>query len=211
VAAEAVRRGAKVSAVDADPQMMETAARNVPGADVRLAVLPELPYEDETFEAVVGNFVINHVSEPAVTLKGLRRVLRPGGRLALTCWVMPGSGVLALVREAMDQVGVRWPDDVPMTPFMEYGQPAAFAELVGRDFREAAVRELDWDFAFEPAEWWQTGAMARVGSNGVVLLRQDDATIARVRETYDRILAPYAIGDGRVSVPAHALLAQGVR
>jgi SAM-dependent methyltransferase len=211
VAAEAARRGAEVSAVDADPLMAETAARNVPGADVRVAVLPELPHEDETFDAVVGNFVINHVGEPAVTLRRLRRVLRPGGRLALTCWAMPGSGVLALVRDAMEQVGVPWPGDVPMTPFMEYGQPDAFAALVGREFREAAARRLDWDFAFEPQEWWRTGAMARVGSNGVVLLRQDQATIARVKETYDRILAPYATGDGLVSVPAHALLAHGVR
>jgi ubiquinone/menaquinone biosynthesis C-methylase UbiE len=211
VAAEAVRKGAEVSAVDADPQMVETAARNVPGADVQVAVLPELPYEDETFDAVVGNFVINHVGEPAVTLKELRRVLRPGGRLALTCWVLPGSGVLALIREAMDQVGVSWPDDVPVTPFMEYGQPDAFASLVGREFREAAVDRLDWNFEFEPEEWWETGVMAKVGSNGVVLFRQDQTTIARVKETYNHILAPYAIGDGRVAVPAHALLAQGVR
>src|SRR4051812_35786511 len=49
VAAEAVRRGARVSAVDADPQMAEMAAGNVPDADVRVAVLPELPYGDESF------------------------------------------------------------------------------------------------------------------------------------------------------------------
>jgi SAM-dependent methyltransferase len=211
VAAEAVRRGAEVAAVDADPQMAETAARHVPRADVRVAVLPALPYEDEAFDAVVGNFVINHVGEPAVALKEIRRVLRPGGRLALTCWVMPGSGVLALVRDAMDQVGIPWPGDVPVSPFMEYGRPDAFAALVGGGFREAAVRELDWDFTFEPEEWWRTGALARVGSNGVVLMRQDEATIAQVKTAYDRILAPYATGDGRVTVPAHALLAHGIR
>jgi SAM-dependent methyltransferase len=211
VAAEAARRGAKVSAVDADPHMAETAARNVPEADVQVAVLPALPYEDETFDAVVGNFVINHVGEPAVALKEMRRVLRPGGRLALTCWAMPGSGVLALVREAMDEAGVAWPDDVPMTPFMEYGRPDAFAALMGGEFREAAVEELDWDFAFEPEDWWETGAMAGVGSNGVVLLRQDPPTIARVKQAYDGILTPYATGDGHVAVPAHALLAHGTR
>ena len=211
VSAEAVRRGAAVSAVDADPQMAETAGRNVPEADVRVAVLPDLPHEDETFDAVVGNFVINHVGDPAVTLKELRRVLRPGGRLALTCWAMPGSGVLALVRDAMEEVGVPWPDDVPMTPFMDYGQPAAFTALMAGEFGDAAVERLDWDFAFEPGRWWEDGAMARVGSNGVVLAMQDEATIAAVRQAYDRMLAPFATGDGQVAVPAHALLARGVR
>jgi SAM-dependent methyltransferase len=211
VAAEAVRRGADVAAVDADPQMAATAARNVPEADVQVAILPGLPYEDETFDAVVGNFVINHVGEPEVTLKELRRILRPGGRLALTCWAMPGSGMLAVVRDAMEQVGVPWPDDVPLSPFMTYGQPGPFAELVGGVFREAAVEAVDWDFEFDPEEWWETAALAKVGSNGVVLLRQDTATIARVKDTYDRMLASFATGNGTAVVPAHALLAHGVR
>ncbi|MFD0856072.1 class I SAM-dependent methyltransferase, partial [Actinomadura adrarensis] len=101
VAAEAVRRGADVSAVDAEAGMAETAARNVPGLrEVRVAVLPELPFGDDSFDAVVGNFVINHVGEPGLALSELRRVLRPGGRLALTCWEMPGSGALGIVRDA---------------------------------------------------------------------------------------------------------------
>jgi SAM-dependent methyltransferase len=211
VAAEASRRGAKVSAVDADPLMAETAARNAPEADVRVAVLPDLPYEDETFDAVVGNFVINHVGEPEATLKELRRTLRPGGHLALTCWVMPGSGVLAVVRDAMEEVGIPWPDDVPLSPFMTYGQPDPFADLVGRQFREAAVENLDWDFEFDSGEWWESGAMARVGSNGVVLSKQNPPTIARVKEAYDRLLIPFASGNGQVAVPAHALLARGIR
>jgi ubiquinone/menaquinone biosynthesis C-methylase UbiE len=211
VAAAAVARGAVVSAVDADPQMARTAARNVPAADVRVAVLPELPHEDAAFDAVVGNFVINHVGRPEVTLRELHRVLRPGGSVALTCWRMPGSGVLAVVRDAMDRVGVPWPEDIPQTPFLEYGRPDAFAGLMARVFREVTVDELDWDFAFEPEEWWRTGALARVGSNGVILARQDPATIARVKDAYDRILEPYATGDGRVRVPAHALLARAAR
>jgi SAM-dependent methyltransferase len=211
VSAEAVRRGATVSAVDADPLMAETATRNVPEADVRVAALPDLPHEDETFDAVVGNFVINHVGDPAVTLKELRRVLRPGGRLALTCWEMPGSGVLAVVHDAMEEVGVPWPDDVPLSPFMTYGQQDAFAGLMAGEFADAVADRLDWNFTFDPHEWWEAGAMAGVGSNGVVLLRQDPATIARVRQAYDRVLVPYSLGDDRVAVPAHALLAHGTR
>jgi SAM-dependent methyltransferase len=211
VAAEAVRRGARVRAVDADSQMAETARRNVPDAEIDVAILPDLPYEDEIFDAVVGNFVINHVGDPAVTLKELRRVLRPGGHLALTCWAMPGSGVLALVGDAMEEVGVPWPDDVPLTPFMDYGQQDTFAALVAGEFRDARIDRLDWDFAFEPEEWWRVGAMARVGTYGVVLLRQDEETIARVKQTYDRMLEPFTMGDGRVAVPARALLARGIR
>jgi ubiquinone/menaquinone biosynthesis C-methylase UbiE len=129
VAAAAVRRGARVSAVDADPEMAGTAARNVPEAEVPVAVLPSPPFAEASFDAVAGNFVINHVGDPATALEELRRVLRPGGRLALTCWTMPGSGVLAVVHHAMEAVGVPWPEDVPASPFMEYGRREAFGDL----------------------------------------------------------------------------------
>ncbi|MFC5748837.1 class I SAM-dependent methyltransferase [Actinomadura rugatobispora] len=212
VPAEAVRRGAKVSAVDADPQMAETAARNVPGLDVTVAVLPDLPFGDASFDAVTGNFVINHVGDPAAVLAGLRRVLRPGGRLALTCWEMPGSGALGIVREAVDRVGVPWPDDIPVTPFMEHGERAAFERLVrAAGFADARAETVTWHHRTDPQEWWETGAMSRVGSNGVIVTRQDTATITRIKAAYDEIMTRYAVADGQVSLPAHALLAHATR
>ncbi|MQY05248.1 class I SAM-dependent methyltransferase [Actinomadura macrotermitis] len=208
VSAEAVRRGARVSAVDAEAGMIEAARRNVPGLDAHVAILPDLPFPAGTFDAVVGNFVINHVSDPGVTLQALKRVLKPGGRIALTCWVMPGSGALAVVRDALDEAGVPWPDDIPMTPFMEYGQRETFERLVAGAGFDAVAEELDWEHAVDPEEWWETGALARIGSNGVVIGRQDAATVARVKAAYDRIVARYAAG-GQVALPAHALLAHG--
>lgn len=212
VSAAAVARGAKVSAVDADPDMAETASRNVPGLDVRVAVLPDVPFEDSTFDAVAGNFVINHVGSPDVALAELRRVLRHGGRLALSCWVMPGSGVLGIVREALDAAEVPWPDDIPQPPFMEYGEPVAFRRLVaGAGFEDVSVEEVTWEHVVDPEEWWETGALSRVGTNGVIVGRQDAATVARVKVEYDRIIAAYATADGRVALPAHALLAGATR
>jgi SAM-dependent methyltransferase len=212
VSLEAVRRGARVSAVDAEPGMAETARRNVPGLDARVAVLPDVPFDDGTFDAVAGNFVINHVGEPDVALLALRRVLREGGRLALTCWVMPGSGALAIVREAIGEAGVPWPDDIPEPPFLEYGEQAAFRRLVMEaGFAEVAVEEVTWEHVVDPEEWWETGALSRVGTNGVIVGRQDAATVARIKAEYDRIVSGYATENGKVALPAHALLASGVR
>jgi ubiquinone/menaquinone biosynthesis C-methylase UbiE len=116
VAAAAVERAAKVTAVDAEPSMAEAAARNVPGLDVRLAGLPDLPLPDAGFDAVTGNFVINHAGHPAAVLAELGRVLRPGARLALTCWSEPPPPVLGIAREALEAAGVSWPPDIPVPP-----------------------------------------------------------------------------------------------
>lgn len=212
VSREAARRGAAVSAMDADRDMAEAARRNVPGLDVRVAVLPEVPFGDGTFTAVAGNFVINHVGSPDVALAALRRVLRQGGRLALSCWVMPGSGALAIVREAIEAAGVPWPDDIPVSPFMEYGEAVAFRRLVTEaGFGEVAVEEVTWEHVVDPEEWWEMGALSRVGTNGVIVARQDADTVARIKAEYDGIISGYAVGDGKVALPAHALLASGVR
>ncbi|MFD0683806.1 class I SAM-dependent methyltransferase [Actinomadura fibrosa] len=211
VSAEAVRRGADVSAMDADPDMAATALRNVPGLDVHVAVLPEIPFPDGSFDAVVGNFVINHVGAPQVALDELRRILAPGGRLALSAWVMPGTGALGVVREAIDSVGVPWPDDVPVPPFMEYGEPVAFRRLVVEaGYADVAVEEITWEHLTDPEEWWETGALAGVGTNGAIVARQDAATVARVKAEYDQIVTKYATPDGKIALPAHALLVSGL-
>jgi SAM-dependent methyltransferase len=211
VAAVAWRRGVQVRAVDADPQMVETAARNVPGLDVRLAQLPDLPFPDAAFDSVVGNFVINHVGAPDAALAELRRVLRHGGRLALTCWPMPGSMAQSIVNDAMERAGVAWPEDVPVTPFRTYGNPAAFHEVVaGAGFTGVTIDELVWEHVVDPELWW-SGPLAGVGSTGYVLTRQDPATIARVKAAYVDMAARYATGDGKVALPVRALLARAVR
>ncbi|MFI0486366.1 class I SAM-dependent methyltransferase [Actinomadura sp. 9N215] len=208
----AVRRGAEVSALDAEPDMADTARRNVPGLDVRVAVLPEVPFPDATFDAVAGNFVINHVGAPDVTLAELRRVLRPGGRLALTCWVMPVRGALGIVREAIEAAGVPWPDDIPEPPFLEYGEPAAFRGLVAAaGFGEVGVEEVTWEHVVDPEEWWESGALSGVGTSGVIVGRQPAETVARIKDAYDGIVSAYAAADGGVALPAHALLASGAR
>jgi 2-polyprenyl-3-methyl-5-hydroxy-6-metoxy-1,4-benzoquinol methylase len=64
VAGLAAARGALVTAVDAEPSMLEAVRRHVPAADVRYGVLPALPFPSGCFDASVANFVINHVGDP---------------------------------------------------------------------------------------------------------------------------------------------------
>ncbi|MFF4898182.1 methyltransferase domain-containing protein [Streptomyces sp. NPDC001068] len=84
VAALACERGAKVTAVDAEPDMAAQAAPAAPGADVRLAALPQVPFADDEFDATVGNFVLNHVGRISSgnSLELWRLRIRPETELA---------------------------------------------------------------------------------------------------------------------------------
>jgi SAM-dependent methyltransferase len=212
VAGAAVARRARVTAVDAEPSMAEAVARNVPGVDVRVAVLPDLPLNDGEFDAVTGNFVINVVGDPAAALEELGRVLRPGGRVALTCWTYPPPPALGVAAEAIEAAGVPWPDDIPVPPFRPYSSPGAFEALLdGTGFTGAAAHELRWEHRADPGEWWQDVYLSGVTSNGVVIGRQDSATVARIKAEFDRLIARYAVGGGQVALPAVAVLASAGR
>jgi len=212
VARAAVARGAQVTAVDAEPSMAEAAARSVPGLDVRVAVLPDLPLPDGAFDAVTGNFIINAVGDPAAALAELRRVLRAGGRLALTCWSYPPAPTTGVAAEAIEAAGVPWPDDVPLPPFRAYGSPEAFAALLaGTGWAGATARLLSWEHRVDPEWWWEEVYLSGVGSNGVVIGRQDTATQARIKNEFDRLVARYAVDAGQVALPAVAVLGSGLR
>jgi SAM-dependent methyltransferase len=142
----------------------------------------------------------------------LRRVLRPGGRLALTCWRYPPPPVLAVAEEAISAAGVPWPDDVPVPPFRVYSSPEAFAALLAQaGFAGAAAQVLSWEHRVDPEQWWQEVYLSRVGSVGLVIGRQDAGTVARIREEFGRLVARYAADAGHVVLPAVAVLASGSR
>ena len=228
VAAAALARGAKVTAVDASPEMAAHAAAACPGADVRVAVLPGLPFPDGSFDAVVGNFVINHLGDPAAGLDELRRVLRPGGRLALTCWERVAMRATAVFGEAVAAAGIDHPTDLPSSgPFLADADPdgraAAFAALLAdAGLERASAVRVEWLHRVDPDDWWDA-VVAGTPLTGSLIARQHPEVTAGIKAHYDRLVAPYAepTGQGRagadpapvrtVALPAVAVLASGRR
>jgi ubiquinone/menaquinone biosynthesis C-methylase UbiE len=75
------RRG---SVTDLSPGMVKVATRNglSLGLDVdgRVADAEGIPYEDDTFDLVVGHAVLHHIPDVELSLREVVRVLKPGGR-----------------------------------------------------------------------------------------------------------------------------------
>ncbi|XVU30211.1 class I SAM-dependent methyltransferase [Actinoplanes sp. CA-054009] len=212
VAALAWARGAHVVAVDAEPSMLELTARRVPAAEIHRALLPDLPFGDRSFDAAVANFVINHVGDPEAAVRELRRVVRPGGRVAVTIWPHPTPPAQQLWSTIFDAAGVERPADLPrVTPDKEFPRTAeGLSGLLRRSGLTAVTGEtIAWTHRTDPESWW-SGPANGIGSHGAVMRRQAPATVTRVRREYDRLTAPYLDGDGRLALPTAALLATGV-
>lgn len=209
VAAMAAARGARVTAVDAEPSMVARTAAAVPAADTRHALLPELPFADGEFDAVVANFVINHVGRPREAVAELRRVLRPGGRIAVTIWSAPPAPGQALLGSAVEAAGVVRPPEVPAVA-PEHDFPRAeegfTALLTGAGLAGATCTAVAWDHIADPDVWW-SGAAAGIAAVGQTLSYQSAETVAAVRRHYDALAAPFRRPDARLALPHRALLA----
>ena len=82
-------RGFAVVSTDVSPAACDVLARRVRGPVVR-ADVTALPFADSRFDAVVLGEVIEHVAEDVSALAEARRVLRPGGVVALSAPAHPG-------------------------------------------------------------------------------------------------------------------------
>jgi ubiquinone/menaquinone biosynthesis C-methylase UbiE len=84
--AEAVTATGRVIGVDHDRAMADIAReRNaeMPGVEVRLGDIHDLPLPDHSADRARTDRVLQHVADPLRALGEIRRVLRPGGRLVM--------------------------------------------------------------------------------------------------------------------------------
>ena len=81
IQAGVARRG---SVTDLAPGMVKVATRNGQslGLDIdgRVADAEGIPYDDNTFDLVVGHAVLHHIPDVELSLREVLRVLKPGGR-----------------------------------------------------------------------------------------------------------------------------------
>jgi ubiquinone/menaquinone biosynthesis C-methylase UbiE len=72
---------------DLSPGMVAAACRNAAGLGIdvegTVADVESLPFEDESFDLVLGHAVLHHVPDVETGFREMLRVLRPGGRLVI--------------------------------------------------------------------------------------------------------------------------------
>jgi SAM-dependent methyltransferase len=210
-AVAACARGATVTAVDADPDMVNLAREAAKDAQVRVATLPSLPFAGEQFDAVVANFVLNHVGRPLAALRELRRVTRPGGRVAVTAWAHPQGSGQKLIGRAVQAAGVTRPDDLPfLAPEDDFPRTVdgLTSLLTAAGFSAPSGQIVEWEHRASPEDWW-SGPAAGVSFFGHLIVRQAPEKIAEIKHHFDDLSSEFATPDGMLALPHAALVAAG--
>lgn len=95
----AKEKGARVTCLDVEPQVLERARRTAESAgvtasiDFRLVEPGPLPFEPQTFDIVFSKDSLIHIPDKRALYREILRVLKPGGLFAASDW-LAGAGAM---------------------------------------------------------------------------------------------------------------------
>jgi ubiquinone/menaquinone biosynthesis C-methylase UbiE len=94
-ATRAAQAGARVVGVDLTPELLAAGERLADELGLRIEFVEgdaeAIPFEPDSFDVVVSTFGCMFAPRQAVAAAEIVRVLRPGGRLAITAWTPGGA------------------------------------------------------------------------------------------------------------------------
>ena len=141
----------EVVALDLTPEMLNKAGQRCAAAGVanvafRQGSAGDLPFEANSFDAVVTRLSLHHFENPARPLAEMARVLRPGGRCVVADVISSEDPEESALHNAIEIL--RDPSHVRMLPESELLRLLAGAGL-------EVVGQTTWDMHREFEEWAQ--------------------------------------------------------
>jgi SAM-dependent methyltransferase len=214
LAAELVQPGGSVVITDGAEAMVEAArerAAEVGATNVELRPMQaewiDLPAA--SVDGVLSRFGYMLLVDPEAALRETRRVLKPGGRVALAVWAPlednPWTGVVRVAIAAAGAAPPATPDEPG--PFA-LSAPGAVEDLLATaGFDEIEVEGLDLQFeAPSPDAWWEY-VLQTSPSVGDVVAGLSPAEHYKLRDAVDAGYAAYVRDDGSLLLPGRALVA----
>lgn len=102
VVAAALDRGSHVVGLEPSDEFRSFAQARWPAARFEAGDAQSLPFASGSFDACLSMLVLNFVPDPAAAAAEMRRVARPGGRVAAAVWdYMSGMDMLRLIWDAV--------------------------------------------------------------------------------------------------------------
>ncbi|WJW74783.1 methyltransferase domain-containing protein [Thiohalobacter sp. IOR34] len=213
-AAQRIRPEGRVMAIDVSEKMLDQAYRSarrmgLGNIDLHPMDAARLDFRRDYFDVAISAFSLFFLADMAAALREWKRVLRPGGTLALSSFA-PGAfqPMADRFRDTAAALGVAFPEGEAAFPWFRLAEPAqcrALLEAAG--FEAVEVEQIQMGYHIErPMDWWEviwnTGFRASVEQldpGGQAELQQRH--LAEVESLFD--------AEGRLFIDIPVLLVRG--
>jgi SAM-dependent methyltransferase len=213
MAAELVAPGGRAIITDGAEGMVEAARRRAEQLGIENVELRPMEAEwidlgTATVDAVLCRWGYMLLADPETALRETRRVLRPGGRVALAAWAGPKENPwIARFRQVGEELGLAEPVP-PGTPGpMAFARPGLIEELVdAAGFDDIETDAVDLSFRAPSLDAWWEHTLRTSGWAQQLVAELSPADHYRLRDAFDAAYAEFATDDGLV-LPARTLVA----
>ena len=217
LAAELIEPGGTLICSDLVPEMLSAAQRRAERLGLRNVRFRQMDAETidqpaASLDGVICRWGYMLLADPDAALLQTRRVLKPGGRLALAAWTSADDNRWSAqpIRELTARGLMEEPDASGPGQFA-WAQEGAVAEhLEAAGFVEHRVDAVDFHMRYPSvAAWWdsQRDLSLRFGEAAAAL---DPDSTAEVQAALAEFAAPWTGDDGAIAVPARTWVAVAV-
>jgi SAM-dependent methyltransferase len=210
-AADLVTPGGGVVVSDVAVEMTRIAEDRVgarTGVEVRRLDLEAIAEADASYDVVLCRHGLQFAVDPNVAAGEMARVLRPGGRLAVSVWGPPDANPwLALVMDAVrTHLGRPVPPPGLPGPFSlsDATRLTALLEEAGLD--DVAVQRISVPMEADGFDRWWARTSGLAGPLSMILSGLDEQGATAIRELARASVAAYAVPNG-YHLPGLALVA----
>jgi SAM-dependent methyltransferase len=214
IAAQLVAPGGSVLITDGSENMVAAArehAEEVGATNVELRTMQaewiDLP--TASVDAVICRFGYMLLLDPEAALRETRRVLKPGGRVALAVWDdLEHNPWMKVLREALVARGLA-PAAAPDGPGpFALGSEEAIAELLATaGFEDVEVSPMELVVGASSLDAWWDHVMQTSITTAELVRGLAPAEHYQLRDLVDAGYSPYVRDDGMLEAPARALVA----
>jgi ubiquinone/menaquinone biosynthesis C-methylase UbiE len=196
VSAAAQALGAVSTGVDFSGKMIGIAKQTFPGISFLQGDAHDLPLEKESFDRILINFGLLHVSRPEKACAEACRVLKCGGRLGFTIWAgpekNPGAKIVNDAIEAHADMDVGLPEGPPHYLYGEKEECRKVLEEAGFDGNSISyeTQTVEWHHP-SASYFFEVERDAGVRTTGL-LARQSPETLDAIRIAIENGMRSYA-------------------
>ncbi len=178
----------------------------------QVADTSHLPFADRSFDAVICRFGVMYFPNPPTDVQELARVLKLGGRIALSAWTKPTKNPWATTPSRIIQEMLGLTPPPPDTPgVFRHSQSGVLEEMLrGAGLHDIKKKEVQGHIVFDtPEHYWEfvTDVIAPVA---MALSQVDEETYEQGRATVTAAAASRRKGN-RISFEWSAWVVTGTR